>query len=117
MYVYIISNEAFPGWLKVGKTNSIHKRLETFRTGAPTEYIVEFLMDGLRYDHEVHVLLTKQGIERKREWFKCDLATARAAVLEAKAEQDRLDAMVEMNRMQAAKDGWIVGSKPEKYAK
>ena len=107
MNVYIISNEAFDGWLKVGKANNVIRRMKHLQTAAPTPYVVEFVVEGLRYDRDSHDILTKQGIVRSGEWFKCDLSTARTAVLEAKAEQDRVDAMVEMNRLKAANDGWL----------
>ena len=63
---------------------------------------------GLHCSHgNSHDILTKQGIERSGEWFKCDIETARTAVLEAKAEQDRVEAMVSANRLKAANDGWL----------
>ena len=111
MNVYIMSNESFEGWLKVGKANDVTRRLKHLQTSAPTPYRVEFICDGLRYDRDSHDRLTKQGIVRSGEWFKCDLDTARTAVLEAKAEQDRVDAMVEMNKLKAANDGWIVSKR------
>ena len=110
MHVYIISNEAFDGWLKVGKTGNLDNRLSTFNTAAPTDYQVEFLIE-LDDDTMVHWELDEQGVERKREWFKCDLNTARAAVLKVKADVERHEALVSANRLKAANDGWIVSTR------
>ena len=107
MNVYVMSNESFDGWLKVGKANNVIRRMKHLQTGAPTPYRLEFVCEGLRYDRDSHDILTKQGIERSGEWFKCDIETARTAVLEAKAEQDRVEAMVSANRLKAANDGWL----------
>ena len=109
-YVYIISNPAFDGWLKVGKTTDLDNRLSVYNSGSPFDYQVEFLIP-LEDDTLVHWELDDQGIERKREWFKCDLDTARTAVLKVKADVERHDALVSANRLQAANDGWLIDSK------
>jgi predicted GIY-YIG superfamily endonuclease len=111
MYVYIISNESFDGWLKVGKTNDIKRRVSELQTAAPTEHIVELLVDGMEYDHEAHMILVEQGIEKSGEWFKCDLATAREAVLKARQNIKMQEDMVAVNRLKAANEGWIVSTR------
>jgi hypothetical protein len=106
MYVYVISNEAFDGWLKVGKTKDIKNRMYSMQTGAPTEYVVELLVE-LEDDVLVHWKLDEWGVERKLEWFKCDRATARKAVLEVKRDVEDHRDMVAANRLKAANDGWL----------
>ena len=106
MYVYIISNEAFDGWLKVGKTKDIKNRMHSMQTGAPTTYVVELLVE-LEDDVLVHWKLEEWGVERSFEWFKCDRATARKAVLETMDDVRRHEDMVSANRLKAANDGWL----------
>ena len=82
MNVYVITNESFDGWVKVGKTTDINKRLTSYKTGAPTEYVVEFITE-LYDDRPVHHILQDAGHERASEWFRCDVETAIAAVKQA----------------------------------
>ena len=106
MYVYVMSNEAFDGWLKVGKTVDIKNRMHSMQTGAPTEYVVELLVE-LEDDVIVHWKLEEWGVERKLEWFKCDRDTARRAVLETMDDVRRHEDMVAANKLKAANDGWL----------
>jgi len=82
MQVYVITNESFDGWVKVGKTTDINKRLCSYSTGAPTTYVVEYINE-LYDDRPVHDLLDAKGIERSGEWFKCEPSTAIDAVRDA----------------------------------
>lgn len=82
MNVYVISNESFDGWVKVGKTTDINSRLAHYKTGAPTEYVVEFITE-LYDDMPVHHILQDAGYERASEWFRCDVETAISAVKQA----------------------------------
>ena len=83
-YVYVISNPAFPEWLKVGKTKNLHTRLRTLCTGSPFEY--EYvLVDEYDDDRPIHNRLLAQGIERKREWFKCELDVIEEAIADVVA--------------------------------
>jgi hypothetical protein len=85
MYVYIISNEAFDGWLKVGKTKDIKRRMTTMQTGAPTPYVVELLVE-LHDDKPVHNRLASMRIKRTGEWFQIELAELRDTVLKVKRD-------------------------------
>ncbi len=82
MHVYIITNPAFDGWVKVGRATDLGKRLSSMQTGAPTPYAIEYSVK-LYDDRPVHTILDNMGIERSLEWFKCDVETARKAVDEA----------------------------------
>ena len=86
MYIYVISNPAFDGWLKVGKTTDLYKRMGVLQTGSPFEY--EYvLVDEYHDDRPIHNRLLAQGIERKREWFKCDLDTVEQAIADVIARE------------------------------
>ena len=90
MYVYIISNEAFDGWLKVGKTKDIKKRVSNLNTGSPYEYRVELLIE-MHDDKPIHNRLVTMGYESSREWFKVELAELRGIVLRVKSDWERWD--------------------------
>ena len=45
MYIYVISNPAIDGWLKVGKTKNLTTRLNTLQTGSPHEYKYEMVTE------------------------------------------------------------------------
>ena len=81
MYVYVISNPAFEGWLKVGKTKNLNARMSTLQTGAPTDYQVELLIEFFD-DRPLHNKLEAQGYERSKEWFKAELSDVRRVILE-----------------------------------
>ncbi len=85
MYVYVISNPAFKGWLKVGRTKDIHQRLQNLKTAAPHEYVLEFMIE-FDDDRPVHNKLQAQGYERSMEWFKAELSDVRRVILETVAE-------------------------------
>ena len=90
MYVYVISNPAFEGWLKVGKTKDIHERLQRFKTFSPYPYTLEFMIE-FGDDRPIHNKLQAQGYERSQEWFKAELSDVRRVILETIAEWDKCD--------------------------
>ena len=104
MNVYAITNESFAGWVKVGKTTDINNRLTQYKTGAPTDYVVEYITE-LHDDRLAHDILDAKGIERNREWFKCDVDTAVAAINEAKDIPDYIKRVLDQ---EAEEQGEIV---------
>ena len=108
MYVYVISNPAFKGWVKVGRTSDIKHRVSVMQSGVPhihryqVEHVVEFADDV-----PVHWELEDQKIERSGEWFRCTKREAIDAVNKVMAEYDSFDRMVEENKAKAIEDGWI----------
>jgi hypothetical protein len=90
MYIYVISNPSFDGWLKVGKTKDLHKRICAMQTSAPTEY--EYLLvDEFHCDKPIHNKLLAMGIEHSREWFKTDLDTVERVIADTVAEWAQYD--------------------------
>lgn len=82
-WVYIISNRAMPGLVKIGfSTKDPHLRAEELNhTGAPYPYAVEFdvLVAGPRgYEQLIHTELNDK--REGKEWFRCSVAEAIAAV-------------------------------------
>ena len=70
--LYIITNPAINGWVKVGMTNQPETRISTLNTGSPFDYEIAHqlpLTSGIQ-DKDLHKTLTNAGIEKRREWFK-----------------------------------------------
>ncbi len=84
--VYIISNPFFKGYFKVGKSSSINNRMDSYVTGSPVDYKVEYLCKVRNKTEETIVenmvlqilsaYTVKNHIDNDREWvFGLDLET------------------------------------------
>jgi hypothetical protein len=84
--VYIISNDLFKGYYKIGKSSSFNNRLNTYATGAPIDYKVDYLhkvrskSEETTIENMVLQILSsyrvKNHMDQDREWIKgIDLAT------------------------------------------
>lgn len=107
-YVYVITNPAFEGWVKVGRATDMKKRMSALQTSVPHihRYRVEMVVD-FHDDIPVHWELEDRKIERSGEWFRCSKHEAIEAVKKVMAEYDQFDVMVEENKQKAIEDGWI----------
>ena len=85
MYIYVISNPSFDGWLKVGKTKNPYQRLQTLKTAAPQDYEIVMLTE-FHDDRPIHNRLLALGIENSREWFKTDLDTIETVIADVVAQ-------------------------------
>ena len=78
--VYIIVNEAWPEWVKVGKAVISEDRLKGYQTSSPfRDYrIVATLSTDNRHtkEREMHKVFAHFAQERKGEWSKIDNVTA-----------------------------------------
>lgn len=80
-YVYILSNEAMPGLLKIGKTTrDVNGRAnELYQTGVPTPFKVEAQFatpDCDSLEARVHESLGEFRLSPSREFFRVDLSRA-----------------------------------------
>lgn len=87
-WLYIITNEAMPGLVKIGYTERLPdmRATELASTGIPTPYDVSFQLrvtNPRDVEHNAHGLLAPY--RAGREWFRCSVAHARC-VLEACAD-------------------------------
>jgi len=78
--VYLITNDAWPEWIKVGKAGDAEDRLKNYQTSDPFRaYKLEHhvTVDN-RHTGEVraHEALEALSEDRKNEWFKVDLTIA-----------------------------------------
>ena len=78
--VYIIVNDAWPEWVKVGKAVISEDRLKGYQTSSPfRDYrIIATLSTDNRHEkeREMHKIFNHFAEERKGEWFKIDNVTA-----------------------------------------
>ena len=80
-YVYILSNESFPGLFKIGasKIGGHRRSEELYSAGVPTPFILEFEIfcdDAFNVEAVVHDNLECYRHNNKREFFKIELQEA-----------------------------------------
>lgn len=86
-YIYILSNSAMPGLLKIGRTDR-HPDLrarELHTTGVPQPFILEHYVEvenSILAEKKLHILLQEQGarVSTDREFFSINLHEAIAAL-------------------------------------
>jgi hypothetical protein len=83
-FVYAITNEAWPGWVKVGRATNPTARLSSYQTGDPTQSYrlahLEPVADAPHAEFAAHERLKKLGYTRRGEWFETTVAAARRAI-------------------------------------
>jgi hypothetical protein len=77
--VYILSNDFFKGYYKIGKSSSFNNRLNTYATGAPNDYKVDFVRKVRNKGEESTVesmvlqilskFRVKNHMDQDREWL------------------------------------------------
>lgn len=81
-WVYIISNQAIPGVIKIGySTKDPRARAKELGTGAPHPYHVEYevlIEHPSRVERAAHQILS--GVRAGKEWFECDIPSAIKAI-------------------------------------
>jgi hypothetical protein len=90
-YVYILTNEAMPGLVKIGKTtrDPASRAVELHQTGVPFPFVVaESVVAPDCHDLEryIHSTLDEFRVRPDREFFRCDLNTARQALIDCHLE-------------------------------
>lgn len=74
-YIYIITNPAYPEYLKIGKTVNLGMRLSTYNTGSPfRDYKYEFVLET-KYSLEVENHFNEK-YNSNNEW--CELTVEEA---------------------------------------
>jgi|TARA_S200002703_G_scaffold91696_1_gene79186 predicted GIY-YIG superfamily endonuclease len=80
-YVYIITNSAFKGYVKIGVTKNIKNRLRTYQTSSPhRNYKIEHYIhhpDCYKAEQEIHEMMNYFALNKKNEWFQIDLEIAK----------------------------------------
>ena len=83
--VYIITNSAWPEWIKVGMAVDAEDRLKNYQTSSPfRDYVLYYSYntdDRRKAESEAHSKLD-QLFERNNEWFKCTPQEAKGVLNE-----------------------------------
>ena len=79
--VYIITNPAWPEWVKIGVALDSKKRVKGFNTGSPfRDYKVEYVLETINR-HTVEIIAHKKAEEISKdhnsEWFKMSVEDAK----------------------------------------
>lgn len=81
-YLYIITNIAFPDWVKVGTTDNLTKRLSTYQTGDPFRgYTIVYSIHHPKYleaEKQVKTIMKPFASEIRNEWYKINLPMAKS---------------------------------------
>ena len=89
--LYVLTNPAFEGWVKVGMAVDAQDRLKNYQTSSPfRDYELQSFCkvnDRRAAEAEVHRRLSKYS-ERQGEWFRCSVEAARDEVLSVKLEEE-----------------------------
>jgi len=82
--VYIIVNESFPEWIKVGMAIDAEDRLSNYQTSSPYRDYALYqswdVSDRRAAESAAHDILAECSDDRKNEWFKCDPAFAKLMI-------------------------------------
>jgi hypothetical protein len=107
--VYIVTNEAMPGLVKIGKTTrSVEQRAaELTHTGIPFPFEVAcsvYSPNCSELEKSIHDLLSECRVNLQREFFLCDLGRAEAVLKDLHRQQidDWLDEFMPDCVMQAS---------------
>jgi len=78
--VYIITNKAWKGWIKVGMAIDAEDRCNQYQTSSPfRDYTLQykkFFTDRRKAEQVAHSFCNKKAKDRNGEWFKLDIPTA-----------------------------------------
>lgn len=87
-FVYILSNPALPGLLKIGYTSkkpNIRIKEVSSSTGVPVPFKLEFVyrtVNGQALEKAVHKYLEGYRVNNKKEFFQVSINTARQVITE-----------------------------------
>jgi len=80
-YVYIITNKAWPNWVKIGMAEDVEERIKQFQTGSPhRDYVVEhyaFFTNRRKAEQAAHKLARKAAKRSHFEWFLLSVQQAK----------------------------------------
>lgn len=86
-FIYILSNNAMPGYIKIGFTNETVKARATslFETSVPEPFIIEDhieTVDASKIEKKIHTLLNDYRHRPNREFFKLSVLRAKELISE-----------------------------------
>ena len=86
-YIYILTNKAFPKYIKIGSTMKDPKIRadELTGTGLPFPYVVMYIILTKNceiLEKKIHIILDKKRINLEREFFECSIEEAKNIIIE-----------------------------------
>lgn len=82
--VYVITNEAWPEWVKIGMAVDAEDRCNGYQTSSPfRDYIVRYTVstkDRRKAEALAHKAAEKVAAERRGEWFKMSVGQAKECI-------------------------------------
>ena len=99
MIVYILSNEAMPGLIKIGLTQDLSARIkQLYTTGVPLPFTCEYaarVADAARVEKALHKAFSDKRIHDRREFFELEVFQARVILELLAIEEVTLDTIDE----------------------
>lgn len=91
-FLYIITNEAFPNWVKIGTTWNLNDRLHTYQTGDPyRRYKIVYSLHHPEFrtaEKKIKLLMKPFAKRIINEWYEVDLHMAIPRLEEAVSGYD-----------------------------
>jgi len=85
-YLYIVTNDAFPEWVKVGTTANLTTRLHTYQTGDPLRrYRVVYSLQHPEFreaEKRIKDVMKHFALEIRGEWYRINLEMAKSRLEE-----------------------------------
>jgi len=85
-YLYIVTNEAFPEWVKVGTTFNLKERLHVYQTCDPfRRYKLVYSLHHPEFrnaEKNIKETMKHFALEIKNEWYRIDLNMAKSRLEE-----------------------------------
>jgi predicted GIY-YIG superfamily endonuclease len=80
-YLYIITNDSFPGWIKVGISKDLNARLNHYQTGSPHRNykLIYSIRHPLYLEAEKKIKDTLKPFAKsiRNEWYEVDITMAK----------------------------------------
>jgi hypothetical protein len=81
-------NESFPGWVKVGSTGNLKKRLQTYQTSSPfRDYRLIYSIEHSEYrlaERMIREKIVPFAKSIKNEWYEIDIDMCKSRLDEVK---------------------------------
>lgn len=85
-YLYIITCNSFPDWVKIGTTKNLEDRIHTYQTCSPfRDYKVVYSLFHPKYkeaEKKIKDTMKPFALEIKNEWYKIHLHMAKSRLEE-----------------------------------
>ena len=85
-HLYVITNKSYPGWVKVGITKNLKRRLQTYQTCSPhRDYELVFSVwhpNAKSAERKIKEMMQMFATNSRNEWYQVDLEVAKVRLEE-----------------------------------